>query len=165
MSGFPSTHSELEESEDTSFVFFEIRGQPYGLPATAAREVLPMLEPIPVPAWPDYALGLVNVRGELLPLVDICPLLDRHALPLSPRQFILLIASTDRTWGIVVDRIEGVRTAELQSGRDLPAAKVLAMTELCLGVVVEEGRTSVVLDPAALFRPIRLDPSPPDPSR
>jgi purine-binding chemotaxis protein CheW len=81
-------------SEEVVIVW--LGGKPFAFPVTAVREVVQMIEPTPMPAWPDAALGIIDIRGELLPLVDVSEVLNRPALTISMSQFVLVLFASGR---------------------------------------------------------------------
>jgi len=150
----------MEAELSSEFVFVEVGGKRYGLPASSVREVFQMLEPTPVPAWPEHAIGLMDVRGELVPLIDCAPLLGQPLLELSKDQFIVVLLTGKRPWGLVVDAVEGVRTVQIHSGKEFGAAEAVPIPSLCLGLHADSGGVTIVLDPERLYEAIRLPSSP-----
>src|SRR5689334_18056482 len=111
------------ESED--LVFFTVGRKRFAFLAVVVHEVLPMLEPTSVPGWPLHALGLIDVRGVLVPLLDVTAALGVPTKPLSASQYVLLMEAFHRPFGIVVDSVEGVRNASLPQGDGIPSQEFL----------------------------------------
>src|SRR4051812_4062803 len=98
----------MTRTEPQDLVFFQIAHKRFAFPSVVVHEVLPMVEPTSVPGWPAHALGLIDVRGVLLPLLDVSLALGQAERPLSAHQYVLLMEAFNRPFGIVVDEVEGV---------------------------------------------------------
>ncbi|MGQ0508242.1 MAG: chemotaxis protein CheW [Myxococcaceae bacterium] len=133
-------------------VFFLIAQKRFAFPSVVVHEVLPMVEPTSVPGWPEYALGLIDVRGVLIPLLDVSPMLGQPERPLSAEQYVLLLEAFQRPFGIVVDAVEGVRSSILPHGEGIPSAEFLGTPLVCRGVVMEPDGPVMLLDPDGLVQ-------------
>ncbi len=60
-------------------VEFTLGTEHYGIDSTLVREVYPLKEYTPLPGTPDFIMGIMNVRGQILSITDLCTL---FALPL-----------------------------------------------------------------------------------
>lgn len=92
------------------------------LPIVAAREMLPAASITPVPQAPPELLGVLNLRGEILPLVRIDGWLGLSMRPPSVTDQIVVVEGGGVRVGIVVDRVYDVRRIELQEIRAHAAA-------------------------------------------
>ncbi|MFZ5468325.1 MAG: chemotaxis protein CheW [Myxococcota bacterium] len=144
----------MEPSQD--LVVVQISGKAFGLATSVVSEVLPMVEPTPMPGWSANALGFINVRGEIIPLVDIAPVIGLPSSPVSRSQFIVLLSALRRKWGVIVDQVEGVRNAQVLQNKGLAPLEVVDASDLCLGLAVEPTGPVVVLDPEGIIRRIKL---------
>ena len=132
-------------------VVITLGGKALAFPVETVREVVPLVEPTPVPAWPDTALGVIEIRGELVPLLDVTSVLDLAPSVLSAQQFIVVVEVLGKVWGIVVDRIEDVRHGAVRAVNDVGPAALNDAT-LCVGVITEGDDSIVVLDPEQVIR-------------
>jgi purine-binding chemotaxis protein CheW len=98
------------------FLAFELGGETYAVPIATVREVLKVGDVTEVPRSAPDLLGLINVRGEMLPLYDVKtrlgladapPVVRNHQdVPRGAR--IVLIRSPEGDAGVLVDRVKGV---------------------------------------------------------
>lgn len=103
----------------------------YACDATEIREVLPRGAVTPLPGAPATVLGLVNVRGTIVTLVDGGLLL--HGVPAAPTGTILVVDHGARGVGIAVDGVadvRAVRSDEEYLRCDLRAVAAAAVTVL-----------------------------------
>jgi purine-binding chemotaxis protein CheW len=121
-----------------SFVFFTAASQTFALPAESVEQVLRMAAPTAVPGAPPYLRGLLNLRGALVPVVDVRVRLGDPARPARPGDHLLVAAEGGRRVALVVDRVLGVRELPddaVQPGPAWPAAT----PRVASAVTVEDG--------------------------
>lgn len=97
------------QSSVLGLVVFTIEAQRYALPLPATERILPMVAVSPLPKAPDVALGVINLHGTVIPVLDI-----RRRFGLPPRNYgpsaHLVVARTiRRTVALPVDEVLGVR--------------------------------------------------------
>jgi chemotaxis signal transduction protein len=115
------------------------------------REVLPLVDPTPMPSWPPHVLGVIELRGELMPLVDVAEVLGQPARPVSPAQRILVLSLPERTLGVLVDTVEGVASGHLRPTVGFRPEG----GELARGVL-SELHGAVLVDPNVLLRSLQV---------
>ncbi|MCP3851125.1 MAG: chemotaxis protein CheW [Gammaproteobacteria bacterium] len=92
----------------TQWVTFMLAGEKYGINVMQVREVLRDIEIAPVPGAPSYVLGIINLRGNVVTVVDTR---SRFGLPseeTSAESRIIIIENSDQTLGLLVDSIAEV---------------------------------------------------------
>ncbi len=94
------------------YCIFTCGGRDFAASVVAAREVLPGEEATPVPQAPPALVGVLNLRGQVLPLVQLDSLLDMPARPYAADDQILVLSAADVDIGLVVDRVRDVRTID-----------------------------------------------------
>lgn len=117
----PSTPPPGATARSRAFCFFERRGRHFALPILAAREVVAGEGVTPVPQAPDHVLGVINLRGNLLPLINADSFLG---LPVSEAPAVyeaLVIESDGVQLGLLVDRVGDVRPIDLHEVQAAPA--------------------------------------------
>lgn len=88
---------------------FARNGQLFAVPVSAAREVLYDETPAPVPQAPDILVGVINLRGEVLPLVQFDLLVHFEPRVFTPEDHVLVLSADNVHMGLVVDRVREVR--------------------------------------------------------
>lgn len=132
-------------------VVFSLGRKAYAFPVGGVREVVQMVEATPMPSLPEAVLGVIDVRGELLPLVDMSTVVDQHPASISRNQLIVVIAARGRSWGVLVDSVEGVKTLELRLSR--PDGR----PSITRGLVADGSVTAVLLDPDEVIGALGLE--------
>ena len=121
-----------------AFVFFTAAGQTFALPATEVVEVLRMAAPAPVPGAPPAVRGVLDVRGEVVLVVDARAALGGSPRPVRPEEHLLVLDAGSRRLALEVERVTGVR--------EVPEA---ALASGAGAVRLEEG--VVVVQPASVW--------------
>lgn len=98
------------------FLAFELGGETYAVPIAVVREILRVGDVTEVPRAPPNVIGIINVRGEMLPLYDVkvrLALAEQAAVVRTKKDVgrgarIVLIRDSEGDAGILVDRVQGV---------------------------------------------------------
>lgn len=95
-------------------VEFVLGPEHYGIESCHIRDIHPLSEFTPLPCTPAFVLGLVNVRGQILSVIDIKKFFDLPEKGLSDLNKIIVIHSDHMELGILADAILGVRSLALE---------------------------------------------------
>lgn len=90
-------------------VEFILAHERYAVASEYVREVYPLEELTPLPCTPAFVLGIVNLRGEILSVIDIKKFFDLPEKGLTDLNKVIVLESEDRVFGILADAISGVR--------------------------------------------------------
>ncbi len=100
------------EQAGTSLLIIEVAGGLYGVDSTSVREIVPMLPAARLPGAPGHVRGVVNLRGQLLTVVDLGSRLTGSA-PADSEGSIVVVVSGDRTLGVLVADVHDVQELQL----------------------------------------------------
>jgi len=114
--------AEENAAEETmEVVEFLLAHERYGIESRYVREIYPLKELTPVPCTPSFVLGIINVRGQILSVIDVKKFFDLPEKGLTNRNKVIILQNDGMEFGILADVIAGtksLRLTELQS--DLP---------------------------------------------
>lgn len=88
---------------------FLLAHERYAVASEYVREVYPLEDITPLPCTPAFVLGIVNLRGEILSVIDIKKFFDLPEKGLTNLNKVIVLESADMVFGIVADAISGVR--------------------------------------------------------
>jgi len=94
-------------------VSFVLAHETYGIESVYVREVYPLRQLTPVPCTPPFVLGIINVRGQILSVVDLKKFFDLPENGLSDLNKVIIIHHEAMEFGILADRVLGVRSIPL----------------------------------------------------
>ena len=95
-------------SEIKQYVGFMMGSEHYGVDIMAVEEIIRSMDITPVPRAPSFVVGLINLRGRIIPVVD---LRDRLKIPVagaSESMRIIVMKIDNRRLGFIVDKVEEV---------------------------------------------------------
>lgn len=99
-----------EEPSDSSFVIaFSLGDQHYAVDASAVREVVSLRSLTAVPCTPDFVAGVVNIRGNLLSLIDLAKFLEIPLRGVTDLTEILVLNAAGIEAGILTHEVLGLR--------------------------------------------------------
>lgn len=94
---------------DLDVVAFLLADEKYGIQASYVREVYPLKDLTPLPGTPPFVLGMINLRGRILSVIDIKKFFDLPKKGLTDLNKVIIIYSDKMEFGILADGILGVR--------------------------------------------------------
>lgn len=135
-------------------VVFVLGNEEYALPIRTVQEVIRFQQPRTVSSSDPSLLGVINLRGRIVPVHDVRDQLgiEHRELPTEVSENddedekIVLVNIDDRMAGVVVDDVSEVLNVEAEEFEDLPAAG----NPIVDGVVKAGDRLIILLDPYAL---------------
>ena len=138
------------ESEETSggvqYLTFRLDRQEYGLPIVEVQEIKGWTSITPVPNTPAHMLGVLNLRGTIIPVID---LRKRFGLERSGHDeftVIIVVNMGDRLGGLVVDSVSDVISAEDEAIQDNPEAESNIDQRFFKGLIESGGKLVILLD-------------------
>jgi purine-binding chemotaxis protein CheW len=117
---------------------FTLDQERYALNLPVVKRVLRSVEILPLPKAPDIVTGIINVQGQVLPVVDVRKRfkLRSHELGLEDR--FIITTTPKRTIAILVDSVVGIR--DITDNELVSASQILPSTDYIRGVAkLEEG--------------------------
>ncbi len=111
MKDLSKTFSEAEASEDTlsgRYLTFNIDNECYGIEIRYVTEIINMLPITPVPGLPMYVKGIVNLRGRIIPVMDIRIRFNKQSVEYGERTCIVVASIDGMDIGFIVDNVAEV---------------------------------------------------------
>jgi purine-binding chemotaxis protein CheW len=121
----------------------------YGLRVDCINEVLPMCRLDSMPEAPPWIAGLLNLRGRMIPIIDVLARIQHHGREAQLDDFIIICQIEDKIFGIVVQevfKIVGAQASSIQQvAAELPQAPYIQ------GLIQVEDQTIFLLSLTSLF--------------
>jgi len=103
------TDNDNQEIEQISqWVTFMLEGEKYGIEVMHVKEVLRNIEIAPVPGAPDFVIGIINLRGNVVTVIDTRLRFGLQTKALDENTRVIVIETEDQSVGILVDAIAEV---------------------------------------------------------
>jgi purine-binding chemotaxis protein CheW len=109
---------EKSTSEETiDVVELLLAQEAYGIESTYVREVYPLKELTRLPDTPTFVLGIINVRGQIVSVVDLRRFFDLPETEIGENSKVVIIRSDEIEFGILADAVTDVRSIALEEIR------------------------------------------------
>ena len=100
---------EAAEEDLLQIVGFTLAGESYGVESHLVSEVFGLQEVAHVPCTPDFVLGIINIRGRIVSVVDLRVVFGMEARPLSGAARAIVLASRDMEFALAAESVRGIR--------------------------------------------------------
>ncbi|HET6583699.1 MAG TPA: chemotaxis protein CheW, partial [Nannocystaceae bacterium] len=90
------------------YLAFRVSGETYGLPIAELGEITKPFDTTPVPRTADFVIGIGNVRGNVIPIVDLARRLRLPAQPQTALTRVLIVHRANEPYGLLVDAVHEV---------------------------------------------------------
>ena len=84
-------------------VTFDLLGEEFGVPILDVREIILMSDITPVPNAPEYVEGVINLRGQIIPIVDLRKRFNLKAAESTEKTRIVVVEVAGNVLGLIVD--------------------------------------------------------------
>jgi purine-binding chemotaxis protein CheW len=147
-----SQTNEVELRKDSSkdevlqWVTFQLEEETYGINVMQVREVLRYTEIAPVPGAPDYVLGIINLRGNVVTVIDTRSRFGLVQGETTDNTRIIVIESERQVIGILVDSVAEVvylRSSEIDT---TPSVGTDESSKFIQGVSNRDGKLLILVD-------------------
>jgi len=140
-----------EVEEIIQIVTFRVNKNYYGININAVQTIIKPESACPVPFTPDYVIGLINLRGQIVPVIDLRKRLDFPTIAETKDTRIVIITIRNEWAGVLVDAVTGV--TNLTESDIEPPATIVGDTDLQLlsGIGKSDSKLILILDVNALF--------------
>lgn len=132
------------------YLTFSLEKEEYGIGILKVKEIIGMMPITGVPRTPDFVKGVINLRGKVIPIIDLRLKFDMESIPYNDRTCIIVVEidSADSTVliGIVVDSVSEVLNIREDEIEDTPAFGTKLDTNYILGMAKMEGGVKILLN-------------------
>ncbi len=146
--------SELETTKN-KYVTFQSGDEYYGLKIGCVNEIIVYQEITAMPETADYIKGLINLRGKIIPVVDVRLRFKQEPIPYTDRTCIIVVAVGSNVVGLIVEKIAEV--VEITEDNILPPPSITkndknSRNKFISGIGKVGEDVKLLLDPARLLK-------------
>jgi purine-binding chemotaxis protein CheW len=132
------------------FLTFTLGNEEYGVPVLKVREIIKVMDITQVPQVPSHVLGVINLRGKVIPVIDLRRKFGFQATEYTERTCIIVadveLSPVRVMMGIVVDSVSEVLNVSDAEMEDTPDFGGRATTDYILGLAKVKGTVKILLD-------------------
>ncbi len=143
-----------EDAQKGQFMTFQTGKEFFGIGISYIHEII-MMQPItPVPEVEDYIMGLINLRGKIIPVVDVRMRFKMSPVEYTDRTCIIIIDVKNMMIGLIVEQIAEVVNIADDDIVSLPSLKrnEREQNKYVYGLARVEGAVKMLLDPEKLIK-------------
>ncbi|MGJ8545568.1 MAG: chemotaxis protein CheW [Sulfitobacter sp.] len=102
--------SNVESTDAAELLTFQLAGHEYSVDIMSVREIRGWSQTTPLPHAPDYMKGVINLRGTVLPVMDLGSRLGLPPRPQNARNVIIVVKVEEIVTGLLVDAVSDIIT-------------------------------------------------------
>ncbi|HNQ01856.1 MAG TPA: chemotaxis protein CheW [Syntrophales bacterium] len=137
-------------AREGKYLTFSLAGEEYGIGILKVKEIIGMMNITPVPQTPEFVKGVINLRGKVIPVVDLRLRFALEAAAYTERTCIIVVEVAGQggsvMMGIVVDAVSEVLNIRGADIENTPAFGVRLNTDFILGMAKAAGGIKILLD-------------------
>lgn len=140
---------------DQKLLTFSLGEEGYGVSILKVKEIIGMLDITPVPRTPDFIKGVINLRGKIIPIMDLRIKFGMDEQTYDERTCIIVVEvdvkGTQKLLGVVVDMVSEVVTIAQEQVEPPPEYGTALDNNFILGIGKIKDRVIIILDIEAVF--------------
>jgi purine-binding chemotaxis protein CheW len=149
----PSASSESMEDRGSSgaagltqFISFAIGDDQYGVDIMAVREIKGWSDITHLPKQPDYMRGVLNLRGAMVPIIDLSCRFGQGLTEATPLHVVIVVQIGSRMVGVLADRVLDIISFEAKQVQPVPPITEASRMDFLSGLVMVEGAMVALID-------------------
>ncbi len=144
----------MYENEDTlrgRFITFAVDREMYGIEIRYVTEIVGIQPINGLPETPEHIKGIINLRGKIIPVVDMRLKFKKEPMDYNDRTCIIVIDTDDISAGLIVDEVDEVVAIEDESISPPPSIETGASSRYLSGIGKIGNEVKLLLDCESLF--------------
>jgi len=137
-------------NREGKYLTFSMAEEEYGIGILKIKEIIGMMPITTVPQTPDFVRGVINLRGKVIPVVDLRAKFGMDTIDYTDRTCIIVVEIEGGSGmvmiGIVVDAVSEVLNIKADEIEDTPTFGTRLDTDYILGMAKMEGSVKILLD-------------------
>jgi purine-binding chemotaxis protein CheW len=134
------------KAQDGQYLTFNLNNQEYGVCIGTVREINQVLDITPVPQTPSFVAGVMNLRGRVIPVVNLRKKFGMDAVANTKQTCIIVIESLDSQVGMIVDSVKGVVDLKPEQIEESPALGDESKMAFIMGMGKTEENVIILVD-------------------
>jgi purine-binding chemotaxis protein CheW len=130
----------------TQFISFAIGDDQYGVDIMAVREIKGWSEITHLPKQPDYMRGVLNLRGAMVPIIDLRCRFGQGLTEATPLHVVIVVQIGSRMVGILADRVLDIISFAANQVQAVPRVSAASRMDFLSGLVMVEAAMVALID-------------------
>jgi len=133
------------------YLTFTLGAEEYGLEILKVREIIGLMEVTSVPQTPVFIKGVINLRGKVIPVIDLRLKFGMEEVKATEETCIIVVDIGQMLMGILVDSVSEVMDIPAEKIEPPPAFGSSISTDFILGMGKSQNRVKILLDIARVL--------------
>jgi len=133
------------------YLTFSLAGEEYGLEILKVREIIGMMEITAVPRTPTHVKGVINLRGKVIPVIDLRLKMGMPEAERTDQTCIIVVDIGEVEMGIIVDEVREVLDIATEDIEEAPSFGTQVDTDFILGMGKADEKVTILLDISRLL--------------
>jgi purine-binding chemotaxis protein CheW len=133
------------------YLTFSLANQEYGVEILKVREIIGMVPITTVPRTPEFVKGVINLRGKVIPVVDLRLKFGMESIEQTDETCIIVVDVLGIEMGVIVDRVSEVLNIAEENIEDTPSFGTNVNTDFILGMGKKDSQVAILLDISAVL--------------
>lgn len=146
-----SDNEETLKKSQLEFVTLIAGQQSFCIDITLIREIRRWSPVTQLPHSPSHVLGVMNLRGAVIPIIDLASMLGFEHITPSARHVVIIVAVGERTVGLLVDSVSEILSASQEAIKETPKIKEDETNYCIQGIIAIEQDITRIIDLDALL--------------
>ncbi len=146
---------QAESAKEGKYLTFALAEEEFGIGILTVKEIIGMMSITPIPRTPDWVLGVINLRGKVIPVVDLRRKFSMESRPFDERTCIVVVEVNAGgrllSIGLVVDAVNEVANIRQDEVEDTPSFGTELDTSYILGMAKSGDVVRILLDMDAVL--------------
>ena len=143
--------AEIEDAQNGKYLEFLIDTEAYGIPIRYVTEIIGMQAVNSLPEAPSYVKGIINLRGKIIPVIDMHCRLNKREMQYTDRTCIVVVETDRLTIGLIVDSVTEVLAIDEKDFAPPPKIKTADSNGYLSGIEKVNAQVRLLLDCDRLF--------------
>ena len=145
------TETTLQSEDGTDqYLTFMLADEEYGIAILKVQEIKGWSSVTPMPNMPEFILGVINLRGTVVPIIDLRKRFSMESIPYDQTTVVIVVkvcdeSGNERTMGIVVDAVSEVHNVAKADLKPAPEFGGTLGTDSIRGLVTRDERMLIIL--------------------
>jgi purine-binding chemotaxis protein CheW len=146
-----ATQNDFGSGGPQKFLTFSLAGEEYGINIMKIKEIIGMMPVTVLPQTPEYVKGVINLRGKVIPIIDLRCKFNLEQVEPTERTCIIVIEAEDNAQvqtlvGLIIDGVSEVVTLKGDEVEPAPNMQTDLHEQLILGLAKCENGVKILLD-------------------
>lgn len=145
--------SDTKANADCEFVVFRVGEQEFGIDIQSVHEIRGWTPATVLPHAPAYVRGVINLRGAVLPILDLGERLGLGHTSTNERNVIIVVQISNQTVGLLVDAVSDIQSHAASLVQPTPDVSAQSVKAFIRGIIAVDGRMIGLVKLDAIMAP------------